>query len=255
MSRGSWDAALDADLARFPGSEGRAPIRVWRADLDRSDPETAALREFLSADERARADRFRFDIDRRRFTAARGLLRVLLGRMLGLPPGEVEFSYGNHGKPSLRRPTDPGLEFNLSHSHGLALIATSWGQAVGVDLEFHRPEFDFQGIAGRFFTPREFAAIEAQPEAERRSAFFRGWTRKEAFLKARGDGLWLGLDQFEVSIAPDVPPRLIRTTWDPDEAGRWTLHDCDVADDFAAAMAVAGTAPGPFVVETLSWRV
>jgi 4'-phosphopantetheinyl transferase len=233
------------------GATGRGPIRVWRADLDRPEPETAALGALLSADERARADRFRFAIDRRRFTVARGVLRVLLGRVTGSPPHEIEFSYGTRGKPALRRPADSGLEFNLTHSHGLALIATSWGRAVGVDLEFERLELDFRGIAGRFFTPREFGEIEAQRDDAQRSAFFRGWTRKEAFLKARGDGLWLGLDQFEVSIAPETSARLVRTAWDPDEARRWSLHDLDVAPGFAAALAVEGIVPGPFVVDVL----
>jgi 4'-phosphopantetheinyl transferase len=229
----------------------RGPIRVWRIDLDRTEGETAALGALLSADERARADRFRFPIDQRRFTAARGLLRVLLGRTIGSPPQEIEFSYGTRGKPGLRRPADSGLEFNLTHSHGLALVATSWGRSVGIDLEFHRREFDFRGIAGRFFTPQESAQIEALPEDARRPAFFRGWTRKEAFLKARGDGLWLGLDQFEVSIDPAAPARLVRTAWDPDEARRWTLHDLEVAAGFSAALAVEGVVPGPFIVEAL----
>src|SRR4051794_34020071 len=117
---------------------GRGPIRVWRADLDRPEHEAAALGALLSADERARADRFRFAVDRRRFTVARGLLRVLLGRAIGAPPHEIEFSYGTRGKPGLRRPEGSGLEFNLTHSHGLALVATSWGRPVGIDLEFHR---------------------------------------------------------------------------------------------------------------------
>jgi 4'-phosphopantetheinyl transferase len=236
------------------GVAGRRPIRVWRADLDRPEPETAALGALLSADERARADRFRFDIDRRRFTVARGILRVVLGRTLERPPEEIEFSYGNRGKPALRRPADSVLEFNLSHSHGLALVVTSWGRAVGIDVEFERPELDFRGIAGRFFTPQEFAQIEAQPDAAQRSAFFRGWTRKEAFLKARGDGLWLGLDQFEVSIDPEVPARLVRTAWDPDEARRWTLHDLEVPHGFAATLAVDGIVPGPFVVDDIGFE-
>jgi 4'-phosphopantetheinyl transferase len=225
-------------------------VRVWRADLDRPEREIAMLGAFLSADERARADRFRFERDRRRFTVARGLLRVLLGRVVGITPQSIEFSYGRRGKPALRRPGDAGLEFNVSHSHGLALFATCWGRAVGIDLEFQRPEFDIRGIAGRFFTPQEFARIAALPDSAQRPAFFRGWTRKEAFLKARGDGLWLGLDQFEVSLDPDPSPGLLRTEWDPEEALRWSLHDLDVADGFAAALAIEGALSGPIVVES-----
>jgi 4'-phosphopantetheinyl transferase len=233
------------------GPESRGPIRVWRADLDRPDAEIEALGAHLSADERERADRFRFPADRRRFTAARGLLRVLLGRTLGVSPREIDFSYGAFGKPALRHPADSGLEFNLTHSQGMALIAISWGRNVGIDLEFHRQEFNFRVIADRFFTARESGQIEALPESARRSAFFRVWTLKEAFLKARGNGLWLGLDQFEVTTDPDLPPRLLETTWDPNEARRWTLHGLDVTEGFSAAMAVEGVVPGPFVVESL----
>jgi 4'-phosphopantetheinyl transferase len=231
--------------------QGSEPIRVWWTDLDRPECETASLATILSADERARADRFRFDRDRQRFTVARGLLRVLIGRTLGVPAGEVIFAYGKRGKPALRWPADSGLEFNLSHSHGLALYATTWKRAIGIDLEFQRNEFDYHGIAGRFFTAREFDQIQALPDGARRAAFFRGWARKEAFLKARGDGLWLGLDQFEVSIDPESPARLVRTSWDPDESGRWSLHDLDVASGFAAALAVAGVITGPIVVDQL----
>jgi 4'-phosphopantetheinyl transferase len=229
----------------------RAPIRVWRAELDRPEPETSALRALLSADECERADRFRFERDRKRFTVARGLLRCVLGRMLGVAAPAIAFAYAPRGKPGLKDPDGSGLEFNLSHSNGVGLIATSWGRRIGVDLEFGRPDLDFLGIADRFFTPREFGEIRAQPRAMQRSAFFRGWARKEAFLKARGDGLWLGLDQFEVSIDPASPARVVHTAWDLDEARRWTLHDLDAPAGFAAALAVEGALTAPVVVEVL----
>jgi 4'-phosphopantetheinyl transferase len=235
--------------------EGRGPIRVWRAELDRSEAETAALAGLLAADERARADRFRFERDRRRYTVGRGFLRTLLGQTLGIAPEEIVLAYGTRGKPALATPADSGLEFNLSHSNGLALLATSWGKAVGIDLEYQGKAVDFLGIANRFFNPRELAQIRDQREAAaQRVAFFRGWARKEAFLKARGDGLWIGLDQFEVSIDPAVPAGLIWTAWDPDEAGRWTLLDVDAAPGFAAALVVEGAVSGPIVVETYRVR-
>jgi 4'-phosphopantetheinyl transferase len=227
------------------------PIRVWRAALDRPDEEIALLRTLLSHDERARADRFRFPRDRKHFTAARGFLRTVLARTLGIAPQEVVFSYGNRGKPTLGWPEGSGLEFNLSHSGGLALLACSRGRALGIDIEYQREELDFLGIAGRYFTPRERDEIQREPDlARQRAAFFRGWARKEAFLKARGDGLWLGLDQFEVSIDPAAPPRVVRTAWDPDEAGRWTLRDLDAAPSFAAAIVVAGPFPGTIAVDS-----
>jgi 4'-phosphopantetheinyl transferase len=236
---------------RTSDDESRAPIRVWRAELDRSETETAALAALLAHDERERADRFRFERDRCRYTVGRGLMRTLLARTLGVEPQEIVFSYGTRGKPALARPGDSRLEFNLSHSNGLALLATSWGKAVGIDVEYQGKALDFMGIAGRFFNPRELAEIRNQPdETTQRSAFFRGWARKEAFLKARGDGLWVGLDQFEVSIDPSAPARIVWTAWDPDEAGQWTVLDLDAAPDFAAALVVEGAVAGPIVMET-----
>jgi 4'-phosphopantetheinyl transferase len=228
-----------------------ASIRVWRVELDRTEEEAGALGELLSADEQIRAERFRVARDRLRFRVARGVLRELIGGLLGVSAREVTFSYGLRGKPALLWPEDSQLEFNVSHSHGLALIATSWKRPVGVDIEYQRHDLDFRGIAGRFFTPQEFGEIEAQPEDAQCSAFFRGWARKEAFLKARGDGLWLGLDQFEVSIDPAVPARLLRTAWDLDEARRWTLIDLDAAEGFSAALAVEGSLAAPIPVEIL----
>jgi 4'-phosphopantetheinyl transferase len=248
---GDDDRMSGRRLRETGDDEGRTPIRVWRAELDRSEPATAALAALLAPDERARAERFRFERDRRRFTVGRGLMRTLLGKILGIAPEEIAFSYGTRGKPELARPRDSGLEFNLSHSNGLALLATSWERAVGIDIEYQGKEIDFLGIADRFFTPQELAQIRGQPEAAtQRTAFFRGWARKEAFLKARGDGLWVGLDQFEVSIDPPAPARVVWTAWDPDEAGRWTLLDLDVHPGFASALVVEGAVSGPIVVET-----
>jgi 4'-phosphopantetheinyl transferase len=226
-------------------------IRVWRVELDRPAKEAAALRCVLAPDECARADRFLFARDRVRFTMARGRLRGVIGRILGVAADAIEFSYAPRGKPALRWPAGSGLEFNVSHSNGLALIATCWERPIGVDIEYQRVELDFEGIAGRFFTPEECSQILAFAEGERRRAFFTGWARKEAFLKARGDGLWLGLDQFAVSVDPRAPARLLRTLWDQDEVQRWTLHDLDVDPQFAAAVAVAGAVPGPITVEAL----
>jgi 4'-phosphopantetheinyl transferase len=229
----------------------RKPIRVWRAALDRPDEETRALGALLSDDERARADRFRFPRDRKHFTVGRGFLRTVLGRTLGIAPQEIIFSYGTRGKPALRWPEESGLEFNLAHSNGLALLAIAWGRAIGIDLECQREELDFLGIAGRFFTPQELAEIECEPErAAQRAAFFRGWARKEAFLKARGDGLWIDLDQFQVSIDSAAPARVVRTAWDEHEAARWTLRDLDAAPGFAAALVVEGPNSDPINVES-----
>jgi 4'-phosphopantetheinyl transferase len=195
----------------------------------------------LRADERQRAERYVFKKDRMHFVVARGLLRVLLGHYLRQEPQHLRFIYGPHGKPALA--TDPGgvdLRFNVSHSHSLALYAITRSREVGVDVERIRPKVVQEPIAERFFSPREVTVLRALPTPLQATAFFACWTRKEAYMKATGDGLTLPLDQFDVSLAPGEPAALLHTTWDPQEAARWALQDLAPAPGYRAAVAVAG---------------
>ena len=197
----------------------------------------------LAADERQRAERYIFQKDRTHFVVARGLLRVLLGCYLRQEPLHLRFIYGPHGKPALA--TDTGgvaLRFNVSHSHGLALYAITRGREVGVDAERIRPAVVQEKVAERFFSPREVAVLRALPTPLQARAFFACWTRKEAYIKATGDGLTLPLDQFDVSLAPGEPAALLRTAWDPKEAAHWALQDLAPAPGYRAAVAVAGHA-------------
>ncbi len=214
-------------------------VHVWRAELGVGEGELQSLAGALSADERARAERFYFERDRRHFVAARGVLRWLLAAYLDWEPQAVRFEYGPYGKPALARP-ERGLCFNLSHSHGLALFAFCRGHQVGVDLEKMRPDVDGLALAERFFSRREVAALRALPARERRPAFWRGWTRKEAYLKGRGDGLALPLHGFSVSLGADRAD-LLEVEDDPGEAARWTLASVAVEPGYAAALAVAGS--------------
>ena len=223
-------------------------VHVWRFPLDLDEARLGEFEPTLSDEERARADRFRGASLRRRFVAGRGTLRLILAGYIGIAPARVAFTYGTRGKPGLARPM--GLEFNLAHSGGLAYCALAWRRAIGVDVEAVRPMDNAERIIGRYFTPREQAEFLAYPGAERLAAFYRGWTRKEAFLKATGEGLAASLDSFEVSLGADPgPPRslLVRAGTDPHEAGRWTLRDLDAPIGFTAALAVAGQ-PGRIVV-------
>lgn len=218
-------------------------IHVWQASLLLSDDHLARLRSTLAADEQARAGRFHFTRDRDRYVAARGTLRTILGRYLGLLPQQVSFDYTPHGKPLLRQgltPEGAGLSFNLSHSHDLALYVVARRRRVGVDVEFIRPELTDEPIAERFFSPREVIALRALPLAEQPPAFFRCWTRKEAFVKARGEGLSLPLDRFDVSLAPGEPAVLLATQDDPAEAQRWQLQALAPQTGYMAALAVEG---------------
>lgn len=213
-------------------------VHVWRASCRLTATEILTLRRLLSDDELERAKRFHFARDRDHYTAARAALRVILGRYLNLPPAGLRFKYNSFGKPTLDGGAG-GLRFNLSHSGGLALYAVALGREVGVDVEHLKDEMD-GGVAERFFSPSEVAALRSlAPEAQKR-AFFDCWTRKEAYIKARGEGLSLPLDSFDVSVAPDEPAALLRTRDDAGEASRWTLHELSPGPGYAAALAVEG---------------
>jgi 4'-phosphopantetheinyl transferase len=216
-------------------------VHVWRAALDVPELQVRSLWDTLTADERQRAERYLFQKDRTFFVVARGLLRVLLGRYLRQDPPHLRFIYGPHGKPALATDTGGGaLRFNVSHSHGLALYAITRGREVGVDVERIRPKVAQEKIAERFFSPREVTLLRALPAPLQATAFFACWTRKEAYIKATGEGLTLPLDQFDVSLVPGEPAALLRTAWDPQEAARWALQDLAPAPGYRAAVAVAG---------------
>lgn len=217
---------------------GEREVHVWRFTLDPSDERIARCETTLSADEGRRAARFRGPGLRRRYVAGRGGLRSLLACYTRARPETLAFSYGAHGKPSLVE-APPRFEFNLSHSHGLALCAVSTVGTLGVDLEQIRPmEEDGRKLIGRFFSAVEQVEFLGLAEGERLGAFFRGWTRKEAFLKAVGTGLATVLDSFDVTLGPSVAAALLRFENDPAAAARWSLHDIDLGLGFAAALAV-----------------
>ena len=174
-------------------------IHVWRASLDGAADKIKALESLLSPDERARADRFRFPEHRSRFIGARGTLRRILGMCLDCEPAELRFAYGEHGKPALESPVDRRVEFNLSHSGGIALYAVAIERRVGVDVELIK-EGKWLRIAAQFFTPEEAAFLGKLPEEAMRKEFFLLWSQKEACLKAIGTGLRFPLEEAENAI-------------------------------------------------------
>ena len=215
------------------------PVHVWRASLDHDAHVIRSLERWLVDDELRRAGEFRFARDRSRFVASRGILRTLLGAHLGVPPREVALRYGEFDKPSV---AGPGPWFNVSHSGPIALFALSASMEIGVDVEQAGPQPDAERIAKRFFSAAECAELRSLPEDRRATAFLRCWTRKEAFLKARGDGLSLALDAFDVSLGPDAPCRLLRTAWSDQEPACWQLVDIsDSEGAYIAALAARGT--------------
>ena len=212
------------------------------ADLDRVPADT----RLLAAEERERASSYRFERDQRRFVAGRSLLRRLLAEYLDCAPAEVELRYGPHGKPFVGR---PDLSFNVSHSAGCALFAFAPGFEVGIDVELPTSRGDEELVATHFFSPLEVATLRAQPPSLRPLAFLRCWTRKEAYIKARGEGLQLPLHDFDVAFDATVSAALLRTEWSADEPEQWTLKDVSGISRGAVA-ALAARAPEVRVVNS-----
>lgn len=232
-------------------------VDIWRVRMSSTTPSE----ESLSADERQRASRFHFDIDRDRYIVAHASLRDILARYLQCEPSELKFSTNEYGKPLLTRSNDSAkrpsgvsrsgkpatkvatttnIEFNLSHSGDFALIAITRGRNVGVDVELIREDIELESLARRNFSPREVSELMALPPEQRTLGFFACWTRKEAYIKARGLGLSLPLDSFDVSLAPNEPAILRATRPDANESARWSLHSLGVESNYAAALAVEG---------------
>jgi len=215
-------------------------VHVWRAQLDAPEAVIHQLRETLDPAEVARADRFHFEKDRRQFVVGRGLLRTLLGRYLNLKPDTLRFGYAAQGKPFLM---GIGCRFNLSHSGGVALIAVTANREAGIDLERIRPEFANETIAEEFFSSQEIAALRGLPAYVQPEAFFNCWTRKEAYLKARADGLSFPLGQFSVSLIPGDPAALLSVHGEPDEIARWSLLHLNPGRGYVGALVVEGPRP------------
>ena len=214
-------------------------VHVWRVDLEQPEHLVQRFRDTLEDDEIHRADRFHFEKDRRAFAVSRGFLRHVLGRYLEMKPEALRFSYGPYGKPALdgQHKTGP-LRFNMSHSRAVALVAVTEAREIGVDVEYIRADFASDDIARRFFSPSEVEAFNALPNDQQVAGFFRCWTRKEAYIKAIGRGLSQPLDGFDVTLAPDLPPALLRA--DGDDASRWSLSDIDAGEEYAAALVIEG---------------
>jgi 4'-phosphopantetheinyl transferase len=214
-----------------------ALIEVWCVEASAPESVIRQLKSVLSADERERAARFKFERDRNAFIVARGVLRVSLARYLGASPAEVDFVYGPKGKPSL---PDSRIEFNISHTDRVVLLAFSQGCALGVDVECVRLVQDMMQIARRNFCLDEALELEGLPEEKRQRAFFRCWTRKESYIKATGNGLSTPLSEFRVAFKEGQTARFVHIGNDPSAASAWVLHDLDVSPDYAAAIAYRG---------------
>lgn len=217
---------------------GTDETHIWYASLEQP---VSRFQRLLSIDERMTAGRFHFEEDRKRFIVRRGILRTMLGCYLSVEPSRLRFCYGKNGKPQVADTFGEGkISFNLSHSEGCAVYAFTRDREVGVDIEHLRDIPEMEQIAERFFSARENAIFRALPENNREEAFFTCWTRKEAFIKAAGDGLSQPLDRFDVSLVPGEPARLLRIEGNSKAASQWFMQDLKPASGFAAAFTAKG---------------
>jgi len=214
-------------------------LHVWRVHLVNLRPRACEFWSFLSSVERARAERFAFENDRQDYIVARGTLRLLLSRYLETEPSSVAILTAATGKPFAAESCNhQGFTFNLSHSHGLCLIAVGRGLELGVDVEKIRDDLPFMELAERYFAPAEIDTLKALEPRLRVLGFWLVWTRKEAYLKARGSGLSIPLDTFTVTASPVDLPNLVS-----EDAGRWTLFHLQPDEEFVGALVVEKPVP------------
>jgi 4'-phosphopantetheinyl transferase len=211
-------------------------IQVWRIALDDNSvsPQSCALT--LSSDEKLRAARFRKESHRRRWRTARYALRCILAQWVHTDPRRIQFVAGRNDKPLLADgiSAEP-VHFNLSHSNEMALVAITAAYPVGIDVEFLRPFNVMSRVAEKVFTPEERAQLDHLGKTDYVSGFYTAWTRKEALIKATGEGLSAALQSIEVALSPDEPPGVRR--FGDDDPTRWRLYDIDAGDRYRAALA------------------
>ena len=229
-------------------SAEQSGIDVWAFPLDADLATLSLCRRLLSNVELECAGQFASPIDQKRFIVGHGRLRQILGHYVQSSPAALEFRLGHRDKPALA-PGVGNVEFNLAHSRDLGVLAVSRAGPVGIDIESIEPVDDMAGIVRRFFSRRERAQFEALSEDRKIEAFFNLWTRKEACLKATGEGIGESLDKVEVAFLPGEPARLLTANGEPDPAPPWTLFDLAAAPGYAAALASLPGAPAP-----VCWR-
>lgn len=216
-------------------------VHIWLSSLTSDDDRLTRFKNLLSLDELARADRLRDRRAQENFIAGRGFLRETIARYVEREPASLRFEAGDQGKPRLAG--NGPLRFNLSHGGDLCILAVTESREVGIDLELRRDDLPYRDMARRYFSPHERDELFSLPDGEQLDAFYRCWTRKEAWLKGCGTGFTQPSDSFDVSLLPGHPPALIAHRALPGEPARWSLTDISVPDGYCASLASAGDRP------------
>ena len=214
-------------------SELSEVVHIWYSSFSKNEFRLSEFEQLLSKDEKKRALKFKFKKDRNCYIISRGILRILLGSYLDENPAKLKFEYTSYRKPYLPA---CNLKFNISHSGGIAAFAFVLGLEIGVDIESIKDDFDVLELAQNFFSKREIEGLEKEPKEGLARAFYRCWTRKEAFIKAEGSGLSFPLDKFTVSLDDDAV--LLETDWNATEKSHWSLFSFIPGDDYIGALAI-----------------
>ena len=225
----------------------KTEIHLWTAPLTPAGTEKYNILEVLSPDERKRAEAFRFEKHRSSFVVGRAMLRFILGSYLQQQPRDIRFKYGRNGKPALDE-AKSRLHFNLAHSENRVVYAMTEAGELGVDVELVRPLPELESIAQKFFSPEECHQLLSLPAERRIEGFFNCWTRKEAYLKAVGDGLMVPLNSFQVSLLPGQPAAFLKLPGDRYPMSQWDLFHVELSDGYVGALAT------PFPGCTLQYR-
>lgn len=226
-------------------------IDIWLIDLAEEEVDIFTHQRYLDEAEMTRAGKYVSGKKSREFIITRSSLRNIIGYTLGEDPRRIGFGYTRHGMPVLDTNWEStGITFNVSHSHGLALIAVSTNNCIGIDIELERSDVEIEKLARRYFSKNEYEAIMAFEGNNRRRSFFATWTRKEALVKATGTGIAYGLASFDVSVDPDQPARLLASRWQQECLSDWSLEAISTHAGYQACLAVDGNMP-----ELRYWRL
>lgn len=229
--------------------------QVWRVELDSLTNRYAAFLALLDEDEQKRGARFHFDRDRESYTITRGALRLILGKYLSADPKSIQFDYTQFGKPFLKKNHRKGsgkIHFNVSHSDRFALVAITEASEIGVDIEFCKEEIEHIDLAKRFFTSQEYTTLKNLPPTERLDAFYRCWTRKEAYIKAVGKGLSIPLNSFDVSLRVSEAPKMLRIEGGNPE--NWRIFDIPTEKNYKGALVTDAAIEG-FDICDFNWKL